>query len=66
MGSSGTGQVEERANEERDPVEALADEFMHDLRSLMPASDAKDDVYQVAISIFPVTTLKKTRGDNNA
>ena len=47
-------------------LQALADEFMHDLRSLMPASDAKDDVYQVAISIFPVTTLKKTRGDNNA
>ena len=47
-------------------VQALADEFMHDLRSLMPESDANDDVYQVAISIFPVTTLKKTRGDNNA
>ena len=47
-------------------LQAQADEFMHDLRSLMPASDAKDDVYQVAISIFPVTTLKKTRGDNNA
>ena len=47
-------------------LQALADEFMHDLRSLVPESDAKDDVYQVAISIFPVTTLKKTRGDKNA
>src|ERR1700679_2594653 len=47
-------------------LQALADEFVHDLRSLMSESDANDDVYQIAISIFPVTTLKKTRGDKNA
>jgi uncharacterized protein (TIGR02147 family) len=46
-------------------LKALADEFMKDLRSLVSESDAKDDVYQVEISFFPVSTLKKTRGDKN-
>jgi uncharacterized protein (TIGR02147 family) len=47
-------------------LQALTDEFMQDLRSVLSESEAKDDVYQLAISIFPVTTLKKIRGDKNA
>jgi uncharacterized protein (TIGR02147 family) len=47
-------------------LQALADEFMQELRSLVSEWDAKDDVYHVAISLFPITTLKKTRGDKNA
>jgi uncharacterized protein (TIGR02147 family) len=47
-------------------LQVLAGEFMNELRSLISESDAKDDVYQVEISLFPVTTLKKIRGDNNA
>jgi uncharacterized protein (TIGR02147 family) len=44
-------------------LQTLADDFMQDLRTLVSESDAKDDVYQVAIALFPVTTLKKTRGE---
>lgn len=47
-------------------LQALTDEFMGDLRSVVSESESKDDVYQVAVSIFPVTTLKKTRGGQNA
>lgn len=44
----------------------LADEFMDELRSLISEGDANDDVYQVEISFFPITTLKKsTRGEKN-
>ena len=43
----------------------LADEFMSELRSLVSEGDANDDVYQVEISLFPVTRLKKTRGEKN-
>jgi len=43
----------------------LADEFMNELRSLVSQSDAKDDVYQVKISLFPITTLKSKRGERN-
>jgi uncharacterized protein (TIGR02147 family) len=46
-------------------LQMLADAFMQDLRSLLSESDTKDDVYEVAISVFPVTTLKKARGDKN-
>ena len=46
-------------------LKVLADEFMKELRSLASESEPKDDVYQVEISFFPVTTLKKTRGDKN-
>jgi uncharacterized protein (TIGR02147 family) len=46
-------------------LKMLADEFMNELRSLVSEGDTKDDVYQVEISFFPVTTLKKTRGDKN-
>ena len=46
-------------------LQALADEFVSELRTLASESDAKDDVYQVEISLFPVTTLKKTRGEKN-
>jgi uncharacterized protein (TIGR02147 family) len=46
-------------------LRALADEFMKELRSLVSESDGKDDVYQVEISFFPVTTLKKPRGEKN-
>jgi uncharacterized protein (TIGR02147 family) len=46
-------------------LKMLADEFMNELRSLVSEGDTKDDVYQVEISFFPVTTLKKTRGEKN-
>jgi uncharacterized protein (TIGR02147 family) len=46
-------------------LRALAEEFMKDLRSLVSESATSDDVYEVEISFFPVTTLKKTRGDKN-
>jgi uncharacterized protein (TIGR02147 family) len=46
-------------------LQALADEFVSELRRLATESDAKDDVYQVEISLFPVTTRKKTRGEKN-
>jgi uncharacterized protein (TIGR02147 family) len=46
-------------------LKMLADEFMNELRSLASESAARDDVYQVEISFFPVTTLKKTRGEKN-
>jgi uncharacterized protein (TIGR02147 family) len=43
----------------------LADEFMKVLRALVSEGDTTDDVYQVEISLFPVTTLKRTRGEKN-
>lgn len=46
-------------------LKMLADDFMNELRSLISESDTKDDVYQVEISCFPVTTLKKTTGEKN-
>lgn len=46
-------------------LKVLTGEFMKELRSLVSESDTKDDVYQVEISFFPVTTLKKTRGEKN-
>jgi uncharacterized protein (TIGR02147 family) len=46
-------------------LKMLADEFMKELRTLVSESDAKDDVYQLEISFFPVTTLKKNRGDKH-
>ena len=46
-------------------LKRLTDEFVSELQSLVSESDAKDDVYQVEISFFPVTTLKKTRGEKN-
>jgi uncharacterized protein (TIGR02147 family) len=46
-------------------LQALADEFVNELRTLATESDAKDDVYQVEISLFPVTTLSRTRGEKN-
>jgi uncharacterized protein (TIGR02147 family) len=46
-------------------LKMMADEFIKELRVLASESNAKDDVYQVEISFFPVTTLKKTRGDTH-
>jgi uncharacterized protein (TIGR02147 family) len=46
-------------------LQSLADEFMNELRSLISECSTKDDVYQVGISLFPVTTLKETRGEKN-
>ena len=46
-------------------LKMLADDFMNELRSLVSESDVKDDVYQMEISFFPVTTLKKTKGEKN-
>jgi len=43
----------------------LADEFPNELRSLSSESAAKDDVYQIELSLFPVTTLKKSKGEKN-
>jgi uncharacterized protein (TIGR02147 family) len=47
-------------------LRALADQFMQELRSLVSEGEAQDDVYHVAISLFPVTILRKTRGDKSA
>jgi uncharacterized protein (TIGR02147 family) len=46
-------------------LRGLADEFMKELRSELAETDTKDDVYQVEISLFPVTTVKKNRGGKN-
>jgi uncharacterized protein (TIGR02147 family) len=46
-------------------LQALADEFLGQLRGLISESTEKDDVYQVEISFFPVTALKKPTGDKN-
>ena len=46
-------------------LKILVDDLMDDLRSVVAESAAKDDVYQVEISCFPVTTLKKTTGEKN-
>jgi uncharacterized protein (TIGR02147 family) len=43
----------------------LADEFMNELISLVSESESRDDVYQVEISLFPITTLKKKTGEIN-
>lgn len=37
----------------------LADEFMREVRSLASKKQTKDDVYQVELSAFPLTTLKE-------
>jgi uncharacterized protein (TIGR02147 family) len=44
-------------------LKMLADEFMKELRTLVSESDTKDDVYQVEISLFPVTTLRGAKND---
>lgn len=46
-------------------LKMLADEFMKELRSLAAEVDTKDDVYQVEISLFPITILKKAKGEKN-
>jgi len=46
-------------------LKMLADEFMKELRAQVSEGATKDDVYQVEISLFPVTTLKRTRGEKN-
>ena len=46
-------------------LKMLTDEFMKELRALVYEGDTKDDVYQVEISLFPVTTLKRKRGEKN-
>jgi uncharacterized protein (TIGR02147 family) len=43
----------------------LADNFLHDVRSLVSESNSKDDVYQLEISFFPMTTLNNSKGDEN-
>jgi uncharacterized protein (TIGR02147 family) len=39
-------------------LKMLAEEFISEVRSLASESDAKDDVYQIEVSFFPVTKLK--------
>jgi uncharacterized protein (TIGR02147 family) len=46
-------------------LKMLAHEFIKELRTLVSDSDAKDDVYHLEISFFPVTTLKNTKGDKH-
>jgi transcriptional regulator with XRE-family HTH domain len=46
-------------------LRVLAEEFMEELRSLAAESSKKDDVYQVEVSLFPVTTIKQARGGKN-
>jgi uncharacterized protein (TIGR02147 family) len=43
----------------------LAEEFLKELRAAVSENATKDDVYQVEISLFPMTTLKKSRGEKN-
>jgi Domain of unknown function (DUF4423) len=43
----------------------LAEEFMHEIQTLFSESDTKDDVYRIEISIFPVTAIKKFKGEKN-
>ena len=47
-------------------LQRLADEFLEELRALISESNAKDDVYQVEISLFPVTTFKNRKGEKHA
>jgi uncharacterized protein (TIGR02147 family) len=46
-------------------LKLLTDEFIKELRALVSEGDTKNDVYQVEISLFPITTLKRTRGEKN-
>jgi transcriptional regulator with XRE-family HTH domain len=46
-------------------LKMLADEFLSEVRELVAEGGAKDDVYQLEISLFPVTTLKNSGGNNN-
>jgi len=45
---------------------SLADEFASDVQSLASESKTKDEVYQVEISLFPLTTFRRKTGDKNA
>jgi uncharacterized protein (TIGR02147 family) len=44
----------------------LADGLMEQIRSLGRESEPKDDVFQVEVSIFPLTTIKQSTRSSNA
>lgn len=46
-------------------LKVLAEDFISEMRSLAADGESKDDVYQVEVSLFPVTTLKQTKGETN-
>jgi len=46
-------------------LKMLADEFLSEVRELVAEGGAKDDVYQLEISLFPITTLKNSGGNND-
>ncbi len=46
-------------------VRRMADRFIAEVRSMAAESKRKDDVYQLEISFFPVTTLKRNEGDQD-
>ena len=47
-------------------LKILTGEFISELRSLAAESASKDDVFQVEVSVFPITTLNQSKGDKNA
>ncbi len=46
-------------------LKVLAEDFLSEMRSLAAEGERKDDVYQVEVSLFPVTTLKQIKGETN-
>ena len=46
-------------------LRVLVEDFISEMRSLAADGESKDDVYQVEVSLFPVTTLKHTKGETN-
>ena len=46
-------------------LKVLAEDFISEMRSLAADGESKDDVYQVEVSLFPVTTLKQIKGETN-
>jgi uncharacterized protein (TIGR02147 family) len=46
-------------------LKMLADEFLSEVRELVAEGGTKDDVYQLEISFFPITTLRKPGGNKN-
>lgn len=46
-------------------LKILVDRFLSDVRGLVREGDSKDDVYQLEVSLFPVTTFANERGERH-
>ena len=46
-------------------LNGLVDKFMEELRHIASEVESKDDVFEIEISCFPVTTMKKTKENMN-